>query len=159
MPPPPDPGDGWPVLPPAPPASSPAVRASMQGNRRRDTRPELAVRRACHALGLRYRVDAPLPLEGVRRRADLVFARARVAVFVDGCRWHGCPEHSREPRTNADYWTAKLERNRRRDADTDARLAAAGWVALRAWEHEDPAVVAERVRGTVGSRRVAVSDG
>lgn len=125
-------------------ASSPAARATMMGNRRRDTAPELAVRRAVHALGLRYRVDAR-PLVDLNRRADLVFARAKVAVFVDGCYWHGCAEHGTTARTNAGYWSAKIQRNRDRDRETNSLLADAGWTVLRFWEHEPPAVVADRI--------------
>ena len=88
-------------------ASSPATRKVMQGNRSRDTKPELAVRRAVHALGLRYRV-AQQPLREVRRSADLVFPSVKVAVFVDGCFWHGCPEHYREPGSHIDYWRPKI---------------------------------------------------
>lgn len=121
----------------------------MRAQRTAHTAPELAVRRAAHALGLRYRVDHPLPLDGVRRRGDFVFTRARVAVFVDGCFWHGCPDHGRSPRANGGWWARKIEANRRRDADTDARLAAAGWTALRVWEHDDPARAAERVAAAV----------
>ena len=117
----------------------------MRGNRNRDTRPEMAVRSAVHALGLRYRV-AGRPIAGVRRTADLVFRRRRVAVFVDGCFWHGCPDHFVIPRTHVEYWTAKIERNRERDIETDALLAEAGWMAVRVWEHEDPRQGAERVR-------------
>lgn len=118
-------------------SSTPAVRRSMQGNRRKDTTPELALRRLLHAAGYRYRVDAQ-PLPGLRRRADLVFRRRRVAVFVDGCYWHGCPEHYTPPRTNSGYWSAKVGANVRRDRDTDARLVEAGWTVVRLWEHEDP---------------------
>ncbi len=117
----------------------------MRGNRHRDTRPEMAIRSAVHALGLRYRVAAR-PVAGVRRSADLVFRRRRVAVFVDGCFWHGCPDHFVLPRTNVDYWTAKIARNRERDIETDARLANAGWTTIRIWEHDDPTRGAERVR-------------
>ncbi|WP_415296883.1 hypothetical protein [Cellulosimicrobium sp. SJTW-1] len=83
----------------------------MQAIRRRDTKPELAVRRVLHARGLRYRVDfAPLP--GLRRRADIVFTRARVAVFIDGCFWHGCPEHGQQAfKRNIDYWPSKIAGN------------------------------------------------
>ena len=123
----------------------------MRGNRNRDTRPELAVRSAVHALGLRYRVAAR-PIAGVRRSADLVFRRRRVAVFVDGCYWHGCPDHFVLPRTNVDYWAAKIERNRERDAETDALLAEAGWTVVRVWEHEDPRQGADRVREVLGRR-------
>lgn len=124
----------------------------MQDQLVRDIAPELALRRRLHALGLRYRVDlAPLP--GLRRRADVVFGLARVAVYIDGCFWHGCPEHGNQPRTNSTYWSAKLASNRARDADTDARLAAAGWQVVRAWEHEDPAEVATRVQAAVEARQ------
>lgn len=104
-------------------------------------------------MGMRYRVDCA-PLKGLRRRADIVFGPARVAVYIDGCFWHGCPEHGR-PQTyaNPKYWSAKIERNRARDDDTDRRLAEAGWAVLRAWEHEDPADVAARVSKLVRRRR------
>src|SRR4051794_5797828 len=137
-------GDSW--------ASSPGVRRSMRSNRRRDTSPELAVRRAAHALGLRYRVDAR-PLPALNRRADLVFTKARVAVFVDGCYWHGCPQHGTKARTNADYWASKIARNVQRDAETDRLLTEAGWRCLRFWEHEDPQGVAERIAAVVGGAR------
>jgi DNA mismatch endonuclease (patch repair protein) len=123
----------------------------MRANRRRDTTPERAVRSAVHRLGLRYRVDA-LPMAGLRRRADLVFAGARVAVFVDGCFWHGCPLHGTRPSTNRAYWDAKLEGNRRRDAETNAVLAAAGWLPLRFWEHDDPNGVAVEIATAVSAR-------
>jgi DNA mismatch endonuclease, patch repair protein len=120
----------------------------MQGNRRRDTRPELAVRRAAHALGLRYRVDSR-PLPHLNRRADLIFTRAKVAVFVDGCYWHGCPQHATTPKTNATYWGPKIERNVSRDAETDQLLHDAGWVTIRIWEHEDADEAADRIAGVV----------
>lgn len=116
----------------------------MRGNRRRDTSPEMAVRRLVHAAGLRYRVDAR-PLPNLNRRADLVFTRAKVAVFIDGCYWHGCPAHGTAAKTNAGYWGPKIARNRARDVDTDAQLVAAGWTVVRAWEHDEPVRVAERI--------------
>ncbi|PPF46544.1 MULTISPECIES: very short patch repair endonuclease [unclassified Rathayibacter] len=116
----------------------------MLGNKRRDTRPELEVRRRLHARGLRYRVDhAPLP--GLRRRADVVFTARRIAVFIDGCFWHSCPEHATQPKRNDGYWTAKLQANTARDRDTDERLTGAGWQVLRYWEHQDPDEVAADV--------------
>jgi DNA mismatch endonuclease (patch repair protein) len=133
-------------------ASSPGVRRSMQGNRGRDTKPELALRRAVHALGLRYRVSAR-PLPAVRRTADLVFTRAKVAVFLDGCFWHGCPDHHTKSATNAAYWANKAETNRARDRDTDAKLEAAGWVVIRIWGHEDPGEAALKVESVVRARR------
>jgi DNA mismatch endonuclease (patch repair protein) len=88
----------------------------------------------------------------LRRVADLVFARAKVAVFVDGCFWHGCPEHGNQPQANTWYWKPKLERNQHRDADTARRLEEAGWVAVRVWEHEDPTEAAQRVEQIVRAR-------
>jgi DNA mismatch endonuclease (patch repair protein) len=133
-------------------ASSPEARARMQSNKSRDTKPELALRSAVHALGLRYRVDAR-PLKALRRRADLVFPRAKVAVFLDGCFWHGCPVHHTVAAANASFWAEKVSTNRARDSDTDAKLAEEGWVSVRVWEHEDPVEAAERVRAVVRDRR------
>lgn len=129
-------------------ASSPAARAVMRANRRRDTSPEMAVRRLVHAAGLRYRVDAR-PLPELNRRADLVFTRAKVAVFIDGCYWHGCPEHGTTAKTNPEYWSPKIARNKERDAETDDLLIRAGWRVVRAWEHEAPAEVAKQVLALV----------
>jgi len=126
----------------------------MQAQRTRDTAPELALRRLLHAAGLRYRVDrAPLP--ELRRRADIVFNPVKVAVYVDGCFWHGCPAHGTRPVANAAWWIEKLARNEARDRDTDDRLAAAGWLVLRVWEHEPAAEAAARVRAAVSTRDVA----
>lgn len=133
-------------------ASTPAIRKTMLGNRSRDTAPELRVRRAVHAMGLRYRV-AVRPVPTLRRTADLVFSRARVAVFIDGCYWHGCPEHYIEPARNVDYWRPKIARNRERDAETTAALTSAGWRVLRFWSHEDPHDVAGRIAATVRTAR------
>jgi DNA mismatch endonuclease (patch repair protein) len=116
----------------------------MQGNRAEDTRPEVALRSAVHALGLRFRKHVA-PVRGLRCRADLVFARQRVAVFVDGCFWHGCPEHGVSPRTNSSYWQAKLGGNVERDRRNDAALAEAGWTVVRVWEHEEPQAAALRI--------------
>jgi DNA mismatch endonuclease, patch repair protein len=117
-------------------ALSPATSARMSRQARRDTAPELLLRRALHGLGVRFRVDHPLP--GMpRRRADLLLIRARIAVFVDGCFWHSCPVHATRPATNAAWWRAKLDRNVERDRDTDQRLEHLGWCVMRFWEHED----------------------
>lgn len=124
----------------------------MQSNKRRDTKPELALRRAVHALGLRYRVDAK-PLAELRRRADMVFPGTKVAVFLDGCFWHGCPEHHTVAKANATFWADKVSGNRERDRDTDARLSAAGWAVVRVWEHENPVEAASRVADVVRARR------
>lgn len=125
-------------------AVSPGRRRNMQANRSRDTGPELALRRLLHARGLRYRVAAR-PLPELRRTADIVFRRARVAVFIDGCYWHGCPEHYRVPRHHTGYWSVKIATNVERDRDTDVKLLEAGWMVLRFWEHEDPATCAEMI--------------
>lgn len=127
-------------------ASSAGRRRNMQAIRSRDTQPELAVRRRLHSDGLRYRVAAA-PLPGLRRKADIVFTRSRIAVFVDGCFWHGCPEHGkRDFQHNVEYWPQKIATNKERDEDTNERLQAAGWTVLRFWEHEDPAAVAEAIK-------------
>ncbi|AZC14464.1 very short patch repair endonuclease [Microbacterium sp. ABRD28] len=125
-------------------ASSETSRRTMLANRRRDTMPELRVRKLLHAAGLRYRVDvAPIPM--LRSRADIVFTRRRIAIFIDGCFWHGCPLHGTTPRANADYWVPKLARNTARDTETTATLTQAGWHVLRYWEHESPDLVAHAI--------------
>ncbi|MFK5633746.1 very short patch repair endonuclease [Ornithinimicrobium sp. LYQ103] len=124
-----------PTVPPHPGSSSPQVSARMARAARRETAPELALRRALHADGYRFRVVHPVP--GNRRRSiDIAFTRARVAVFVDGCFWHGCPVHGTQPRANSEWWTTKLAANRERDVDTDRLLREAGWQVVRVWEHE-----------------------
>jgi DNA mismatch endonuclease (patch repair protein) len=110
----------------------------MQANRRVNTKPEVALRSALHKLGYRYRKDLLLRLpEGVKVRPDIVFTARKVAVFVDGCFWHVCPEHGREPTTNEWYWTPKLRRNMQRDRTVNKALEGAGWQVVRIWEHED----------------------
>lgn len=123
----------------------------MQRQARRDTAPELAIRHELWRRGLRYRVDLP-PLPGLRRRADLVFTKARVAVYVDGCFWHRCPIHATSPKANSDWWAEKLDANVRRDRDTDRRLEEAAWTVVRVWEHEDAEDAAERIERVVRSR-------
>jgi DNA mismatch endonuclease (patch repair protein) len=120
----------------------------MQSNKGRDTSPELALRSAAHRLGMRYRVSVR-PLKDLRRTADLVFTKAKVAVFLDGCFWHGCPEHHTVAATNAAYWAEKVDANRARDRDTDRRLGEAGWTSIRVWEHEDPTEAAKRIQAAV----------
>lgn len=120
----------------------------MRRQARRDTAPELALRRELHRRGRRFFVDRP-PLAGLRRRADLVFPRRRVAVYVDGCFWHSCPQHATRPKSNADWWAQKLAANVARDRDTDDRLTAAGWAVVRVWEHEDPTSAADRVQAAL----------
>lgn len=131
-----------------PTPSSPGVSARMSRARRRDTVPELAVRREAHRRGLRYRVDMALP--GLpRRRADMVFVRRQVAVFVDGCFWHSCPVHASMPSANRDWWSAKLARNEERDRHTDEHLRDLDWTVLRFWEHEDPVAVVDEIERIV----------
>lgn len=125
-------------------ASTPEVRNVMRANPRRDTKPERELRSQLHGRGLRYRVDYP-PVPGLRRRADIVFPRAKVAIFVDGCFWHGCPDHYRAASKNADYWNSKRTENAARDQRTDDALSQAGWQCVRIWEHEDMVVVANRI--------------
>ena len=130
-------------------ASSPAVRRSMTSNRRRDTKPEIEVRRLLHSRGLRYRVDYAPDRGRLRNRADIVFTRARVIVFIDGCYWHGCAEHHRMPTANRGYWSAKVERNVERDRRVTAMLRDSGWIVLRFWEHQPAADVAEAIAAEV----------
>lgn len=133
-------------------ASSEGVARSMRSNRARDTSPERALRKVLHAAGYRYRVDfAPGPDR--RRRADIVFTRLRIAVFVDGCFWHSCPIHGTVPKTNVDYWAPKLVRNRLRDDETTRALEASGWTVIRVWEHESVADASARVMDAVSRRR------
>ncbi|MGA4684081.1 very short patch repair endonuclease [Micromonospora sp. AB353] len=137
-------------------ASSIGVRRSMQANTGRDTKPELALRRAVHALGLRYYVNRR-PIKAVRRTADLLFPKLKLAVFLDGCFWHGCPEHHTVAKTNASFWAEKVAANRRRDADTNERLMAQGWKVVRVWEHEPVAEAAARIAATVTAARDGAS--
>jgi DNA mismatch endonuclease (patch repair protein) len=108
----------------------------MAAIRRADTKPEVALRSALHRAGLRFRKDLRLDAGGIKPRPDVVFTKQRVAVFVDGCFWHSCPEHGREPRVNTDYWTPKLMRNRERDRTQTRALSAHGWTVVRLWEHQ-----------------------
>lgn len=130
---------------PVPPASSSSALLRMRRQRTRDTKPEIALRQELHAAGLRYRVDEA-PLAGSTRRADILFRRQRLAVFVDGCFWHGCPDHFSGTLANSDFWAAKIAANRVRDQDTDRQLIAAGWRVLRLWEHSNSRQAAEIVR-------------
>lgn len=117
-------------------STDPVTSRRMSRQRTRDTAPEMALRSALHRLGYRYRVNAPVP-SAPRRRADLLFPRQKVAVFVDGCFWHGCPQHATWPVRNAAWWESKLKANLERDLDTTTRLEAIGWTVVRIWEHTD----------------------
>lgn len=132
--------------------SSDAAKARMEAQPSRDTSPELELRSELHGRGLRYRVH-DRPIDGLRREADVVFRGPKVAVYVDGCFWHGCPEHGSTPKSNRDFWREKIQRNKERDRDTVERLEEEGWVAVRVWEHEDPVEAADRVEDVVRSRR------
>jgi DNA mismatch endonuclease (patch repair protein) len=136
---------------PVPKAAAPATRLRMSRTRQRDNALELSLRSALHRRGLRFRLHRRI-LQGSTRTADIVFPRERLAIFMDGCFWHGCPVHGSWPKRNADWWRNKIEANRLRDRDTDARLAAGGWDVLRIWEHEKLEEAAERVKAALIKR-------
>jgi DNA mismatch endonuclease, patch repair protein len=131
---------------------SPHVRRKMQSQRRKDTALEIAVRRSLHAAGVRYRVDVR-PEPDLRTRGDIVWRGLKVVVFLDGCFWHGCPEHGTSPKRNSAWWAEKLESNVRRDRRADELLQERGWHVLRFWEHEDPTYIVERVIAELNARR------
>jgi DNA mismatch endonuclease (patch repair protein) len=133
-------------------ATPPSASERMSRQAVKDTMPERLIREELRRLGLGYRLHRR-PLKELRRSADIVFPSARVAVFVDGCFWHGCPDHKGMPARNAAWWAEKIARNRARDADTDRRLDAAGWVSVRVWEHEEPVIAAARINTLVRDRR------
>lgn len=135
-------------LPAGSSASSISVRATMRANKSKNTAPEMALRRLLYQRALRYRVDVR-PVPDLKRRADIVFPADRVAVFVDGCFWHGCPEHYRPSTKNARFWREKIDANRARDLDTNQRLADAGWTVIRVWEHEEVSTGAEHIANIV----------
>lgn len=127
----------------------------MESVRQTATKPELALRRALHQKGLRYRVNTKVISE-LRTRADVVFTRARVAIFVDGCFWHGCPEHGTWPKANAAWWKGKIGDNKKRDQKVTEMLTQRGWMVIRVWEHEDPSEAAKAIESVVlarGTRR------
>ena len=121
----------------------------MQANRSRDTGPEIALRSALHAHGLRFRKNLRVEVPGVKVRIDVAFPARRIAVFVDGCWWHGCPQHMTWPKANAEWWRSKIEANQQRDQRVTHGLAQAGWTVIRLWEHEPIDGAAERVRAAV----------
>ena len=130
----------------------------MQRSKRSGTRPELARRSALHRRGLRFVVDRPVPGGNRRRRVDILLRGARIAVFVDGCFWHSCPEHCHLPKTNTSWWCLKFRGIVCRDRDTDAQLAWAGWLAVRVWEHEDPDDAAREIEQLVRDRTITVGN-
>lgn len=129
-----------------------ATSARMSRQRRTDTEIEMRLRRLLHGAGLRYRLHVR-PVSDLRRTADIVFRPEKVAVFVDGCFWHGCPQHGTMPKRNVEFWQAKIARNVERDEDTRLRLAAAGWAAVQVWEHDDPEQAASAIASLVADRR------
>lgn len=131
-------------VPPHPGASSVAISRRMSTLPRRDNAAELAVRRLLHASGFRYRVAFPVPGRP-RRSIDIAFPKAKIAVFIDGCSWHGCPDHGTEPRSDSEWWRTKLAANHARDVDTTEHLEAIGWTVVRVWEHEPPSTAATTI--------------
>lgn len=136
--------------------STPEASRRMQRVRQKNTSAELELRRELHALGLRYRIQVSV-LTTPRRVADIAFVGARVAVFVDGCFWHGCPLHASWPKKNAEFWRAKILANMQRDRDTDARLRENGWAVARVWAHETPSKAASQIANVVLRRTVRLS--
>lgn len=140
------------VAPPKPRVarpSSPHATATMRANRGRDTKPEVRVRSALHRAGFRFRKDLRLDLPLGRVRPDIVFPTRKLAVFIDGCFWHGCPVHGEVPVSNRDFWLAKLARTKERDALQTQMLEAAGWGVLRVWEHEPIDAITACIRRAV----------
>ena len=135
-----------------PEASTAEASRRMRRVRQKNTSAESALRSELHALGLRYRIHVPL-LSKPRRVADIVFRGSHVAVFVDGCFWHGCPQHATWPKLNAEFWRAKILANKARDHDTNMRLRADGWKVVRVWAHEAPNKAASRIAKIVRARR------
>jgi DNA mismatch endonuclease (patch repair protein) len=125
----------------------------MQAVRQKNTSAELALRRELHANGIRYRLHVCV-LNKPRRVADIALSTLRVAIFVDGCFWHGCPQHATWPKTNVEFWRAKIVANQQRDRDTDERLTAEGWKVMRVWAHEPPEAAASRIAQAIHQRRV-----
>jgi DNA mismatch endonuclease (patch repair protein) len=132
-----------------PPASTPGTQKSMQSNRRTDTKPEIALRSELHRRGLRFRKDMLIHFDSLSARPDVVFTKAKVAVFYDGCWWHGCSEHGMRPKRNAAFWNQKIDGTIERDRRITAALTDAGWTVIRAWEHEPITEAAERIERAI----------
>jgi DNA mismatch endonuclease (patch repair protein) len=135
---------------PAP--SSEAALKRMKAAKPRDTAPEKALRSALHKKGLRFRIDEK-PIKELNRKADIVFRSAKVAIFVDGCFWHGCPIHGTQAKANAEFWQNKIRQNQLRDLDTNEKLKKAGWKVIRVWEHEEQEKIAKRISNTIAKRQ------
>lgn len=140
------------VRAPYPEPSSPAATKIGKSNKRVSTKCEVRLRSALHAMGLRFRKDLPIVVDGLRVRPDIVFTRAKVAVFVDGCFWHACPEHFHAPKSNLAYWEPKIAANIARDERVSGVLGGSGWTVIRVWEHDEPDVAAARVSAAVIGR-------
>ena len=121
----------------------PEISERMKNQRIADTKPESEIARACFRLGLRYRKNVEIP--EAKTRADLVFPRHKLAVFVDGCFWHGCPRHYKTPKTRSEWWDAKIDRNKTRDAKKTRKLRRLGWKVVRVWEHVEPEKAAMKI--------------
>ncbi|GAB4404435.1 MAG: hypothetical protein OHK003_32360 [Anaerolineales bacterium] len=124
----------------------------MKAAKPRDTAPEKALRSVLHKKGLRFRVDEK-PIKELNRKADIVFRSAKIAVFVDGCFWHGCPLHGTQSKANAEFWENKIRQNKERDEDTNKRLNKAGWKVVRVWEHEEPEKISNKIYRIVRQRQ------
>ncbi|WP_272865452.1 very short patch repair endonuclease [Mycobacteroides abscessus] len=133
---------------------TPERSRNMAAIRRTDTTPERLLRSAIHAKGLRFRKDYPIRANGRLIRPDIAFTKRKVAVFIDGCFWHGCPDHGRSPKSNVEYWTAKLSSNVARDVLQTSTLQAYGWIVIRIWSHTDVSEAVEIIRKTVAQRNV-----
>lgn len=136
-----------------PTPSSKAALNRMKAAKPRDTAPEKALRSELYKRSLSYRIDVR-PVKELNRRADIVFRSTKVAVFVDGCFWHGCPKHGTQAKANAEFWKNKIKRNQERDEETNKLLKKAGWTVVRVWEHEDPEKAGKKIHGIVIKRKV-----
>ena len=134
-----------------PKASSAAAKKRMQSTRQKNTSAEVRLRSELHRLGLRFRLNKRL-IPKLRRTVDIVFSKIRLAVFVDGCFWHGCPQHATCPKSNSQFWLDKIKTNMQRDLDTNRRLEELGWKVIRIWEHEDPKDAAQKIYRIVRER-------
>ena len=134
---------------PYPSPTSDVATKKMRANRRIDTKPEVALRSLLHGQGVRFRKDYPVSLaDGKTVHVDIAFTKKKIAVFVDGCFWHSCPEHGSTPKSNQEYWIPKLKQNVERDRSTTQALQAAGWKVVRIWEHLDPGDARKRILGS-----------
>lgn len=135
-----------------PSASSGAALARMKAAKPTDTAPELAIRSVLTQKGLSFQIDEK-PIDNLNRKADIIFRPVKVAVFVDGCFWHGCPIHGTKAKANAEFWASKIKQNQERDLDTTRRLEASGWKVIRVWEHENPEEVSQKIYDIVIKRK------